>query len=183
MLMIRLQRIGRRNDAAYRIAVLEKARAARTGRVVEALGSYNPKTKAFNVDETRAKGWIAQGAQPTDTLKNLFITKGLMEGKKADVFPSSARKKAREAAQAAAAEAQKAAEADAAAKKAEAEAAAAASAEVPSESEVQEVEAAPAAEMPSESEVQEAPAAPEAAPQTPTEEPAPAEAAPEDPAA
>lgn len=111
--MIRLQRIGRRNDAAYRIAVLEKARAARTGRIVEGLGSYNPKTKAFVLDEERAKEWMGQGAQPTDTLRNLFIAKGILAGKQVDVFPASARKKAREAAAKAAEEAKAAEKASA----------------------------------------------------------------------
>ena len=121
MLMIRFQRIGRKNDPAYRISVLEKARAARAGRIVDQIGSYNPKTKAFNLDETRAKDWMGKGAQPTDTVRNLFIAKGVLTGKQVDVFPASARKKARLAAEKAAADA-------AAAKKAEAAAAEAAKA-------------------------------------------------------
>jgi len=96
--MIRFQRIGRKNDPAFRIVLLEHARAARTGRIVEQLGSYNPKTKAFSIDETRAREWMTKGAQPTDTVRNLLITKGVMEGKKANVFPASGRKKSAEAA-------------------------------------------------------------------------------------
>ena len=157
MLMIRLQRIGRRNDAAFRIAVLEKARAARAGRVVEALGSYNPKTKAFTLDETRAKEWMAHGAEPTDTLRNLFIAKGVMTGKQVDVFPSSARKKARLAEEKAAADA-------IAAKKAEEDAAAVEAAATPAP------EAAPEAPAAAE----DAPAEEVPAPETPAEEPAPA---------
>lgn len=109
MLMIRYQRIGRTNDPAFRIVLLEKARAARSSRILEQLGSYNPKTKALNLDEARVKEWIGQGAQPTDTVKNLLIAKGVLAGKKADSFPSSARKKARLAAQVAEAEASAAA--------------------------------------------------------------------------
>lgn len=98
MLMIRYQRIGRTNDPAFRIVLLEKARAARTGRIVEQLGSYNPKTKALRLDEARVKEWMGKGAQPTDTMRNLLISKGMLEGKKVNVFPSSGRKKMAEAA-------------------------------------------------------------------------------------
>src|SRR3989344_3154831 len=104
MLMIRYQRIGRTNDPAFRIVLLEKARAARTGRIVEQLGTYNPKTKALRLDEVRVKEWVSKGAQPTDTVRNLLITKGVLEGKKADVFPASGRKKMAEAAAKAVAE-------------------------------------------------------------------------------
>lgn len=177
MLMIRLQRTGRRNDAAFRIAVLEKARAARAGRIVEALGSYNPKTKAFAVDETRAKEWMAHGAQPTGTLKNLFITKGVMAGKKEDVFPASARKKAAEAAKKAAVEA-------AAAQKAEAEAAAAAAAAPATEAAEPEV-AAQAEETPMAAPApEEVPAVETPAAEVPVEsEPAPAASEEQQPAA
>lgn len=102
--MIRYQRIGRTNDPAFRIVLLEKARAARTGRIVEQLGTYNPKTKALRLDEARIKEWVGKGAQPTDTVRNLLITKGVLEGKKADVFPASGRKKMAEAAAKAVAE-------------------------------------------------------------------------------
>ena len=104
MLMIRYQRIGRTNDPAFRIVLLEKARAARTGRIVEQLGTYNPKTKALRLDEVRVKEWMSRGAEPTDTVRNLLITRGMLEGKKADVFPASGRKKMAEAAAKAVAE-------------------------------------------------------------------------------
>jgi len=87
MLMIRFQRIGRTNDPAFRIVLLEKTRAAKAGNITEQLGTYNPKSKALTLDEARVKEWIAKGAQPTDTIKNLLITKGIIEGKKVNVLP------------------------------------------------------------------------------------------------
>jgi small subunit ribosomal protein S16 len=87
MLMIRFQRIGRTNDPAFRIVVLEKARAAKTGRVTEQLGTYNPRTKAVTLDEAKVKEWIANGAQPSPTMHNFLITKGVIEGKKINVLP------------------------------------------------------------------------------------------------
>jgi len=86
MLMIRFQRIGRTNDPAFRIVLLEKARAAKDGNITEQLGTYNPKSKDFSIDAEKVKSWIAKGAQPTDSIKNLLITKGILEGKKINVL-------------------------------------------------------------------------------------------------
>ena len=158
MLMIRFQRTGRTNDPAFRIAVLEKERAAKAGNVVELLGTYNPKSKALTLNEEQVKHWLAMGAQPTDSIRNLLISKGVIEGKKVNVLPKKTPQKneaaiAAEAAAAAAAKA--AAEAEAAAAKAATEAAVApaeaapeptpAAEELPTEEEVA-AEAEPAAE-------------------------------------
>ncbi len=87
MLMIRFQRIGRTNDPAFRIVVLEKERAAKTGSIVELLGTYNPRSKALTLNEGRVQHWISKGAQPTGSIHNLLITKGVIEGKKVNVLP------------------------------------------------------------------------------------------------
>ncbi|MHB8913938.1 MAG: 30S ribosomal protein S16 [Minisyncoccota bacterium] len=129
--MIRFQRIGRTNDPAFRIAVLEKERAAKAGNVVELLGTYNPRSKALTLNEAHVKEWIAKGAQPTDSIKNLLISKGVIEGKKVNALPKKTPQKN---------EAAIAAEAAAVAEAAAAKKAAAAAAAAPA------VEAAPAAE-------------------------------------
>ena len=87
MLMIRFQRIGRTNDPAFRIVVLEKERAAKAGNIVELLGTYNPRSKALTLDEEHVKEWIAKGAQPTDSIHNLLVNKGVIQGKKVNVLP------------------------------------------------------------------------------------------------
>lgn len=51
------------------------------------LGSYNPKTKVATIDAEAAKGWIAKGAQLSGTVHNLFVTKGILSGKKVNVLP------------------------------------------------------------------------------------------------
>ena len=109
--MIRFQRIGRTNDPAFRIVVLEKERAAKAGNIVELLGTYNPRSKALTLDEASVKEWIAKGAQPTDSIRNLLISKGVIEGKKVNALPKKTPQKSEEAiaAEAAAAEAAKAA--------------------------------------------------------------------------
>ena len=113
MLMIRFQRIGRTNDPAFRIAVLEKERAAKAGNIVEQLGTYNPRSKALTLNEESVKGWIAKGAQPTDSIRNLLISRGVIEGKKVNALPKKTPQKSEKtiAAEAAAVAAAKAAEA------------------------------------------------------------------------
>ncbi|MGD0328326.1 MAG: 30S ribosomal protein S16 [Minisyncoccia bacterium] len=86
MLMIRFQRIGRTNDPAFRIVLLEKGRAAKAGNITEQLGTYNPRSKALTLDEARVKEWVARGAQLTGSIRNLLITKGIIEGKKVNVL-------------------------------------------------------------------------------------------------
>lgn len=94
MLMIRFQRIGRRNDPAFRIVVLEKERAAKDGNIVELLGTYNPRSKALTLDEAAVKEWMVKGAQPTDSIRNLLISKGVIEGKKVNALPRKTPQKA-----------------------------------------------------------------------------------------
>ncbi|MBI2025242.1 30S ribosomal protein S16 [Candidatus Kaiserbacteria bacterium] len=87
MLMIRFQRIGRTNDPAFRIVVLEKERAAKAGNIVELLGTYNPLSKALTLNEERVKYWISMGAQPTGSIHSLLISKGVITGNKVNVLP------------------------------------------------------------------------------------------------
>ena len=55
MLKMRLQRIGRKNDASFRVVVTDSRNAAKRGKNVELLGSYNPRTDTFQVDAEKAK--------------------------------------------------------------------------------------------------------------------------------
>jgi len=86
MLTIRFQRTGRKNNPAFRIVVLEKQRSPKAGNPLQVLGSYNPKTKHTVIDSERVKHWMSKGAQLSGTVNNLFITKGVIEGKKVNVL-------------------------------------------------------------------------------------------------
>lgn len=70
---IRLRRMGAKKSPFYRIVVAD-SRYPRDGRFIEEIGYYNPLTEPslVKVDSEKAKKWIAQGAQPTDTVKALF---------------------------------------------------------------------------------------------------------------
>ncbi|OGY41481.1 MAG: 30S ribosomal protein S16, partial [Candidatus Buchananbacteria bacterium RBG_13_36_9] len=81
MLAIRLSRKGKKKQPLYRVIVNEKTKDP-WGDYLENLGSYNPKTKELNLNIDRIKYWLSKGAQPSNTLWNMFIDKGIVEGKK-----------------------------------------------------------------------------------------------------
>ena len=99
--MIRLQRVGRINDPSYRVVVVERARAAKAGKYVERVGSYNPKSKERVLDAARIKYWMSVGAKPTGTMHNKLITAGIITGKKINVLPKKSAPKPVEAEKAA----------------------------------------------------------------------------------
>ena len=82
MLMIRLQRVGRKNNPAYRIVVTDKRTGPKSNKHIDLLGSYNPKSGIVQVDGEKAKYWISQGAQTSVTLHNILVSKKIIEGKK-----------------------------------------------------------------------------------------------------
>ena len=73
MVKIRLRRMGAKKNPYYRIVVAD-SHFQRDGRFIEEIGTYDPTAtpSAVNVDLERAKYWIANGAQPTDTVKALL---------------------------------------------------------------------------------------------------------------
>ncbi|MGH7736937.1 MAG: 30S ribosomal protein S16 [Candidatus Tyrphobacter sp.] len=80
MVKIRLRRMGAKKQPTYRFVVTD-SRAPRDGRFIEILGHYNPRTepKTLVVDETKAREWLAKGAQPTPTVRRLLAERGVME--------------------------------------------------------------------------------------------------------
>lgn len=81
MLRIRLSRVGRKNQAQFRLTVAD-ARRSPTGRFVEILGSYNPHTKEKVFKQERIEYWISKGAKPSSTVHNLLVDAGIVKGKK-----------------------------------------------------------------------------------------------------
>jgi|TARA_B100001758_G_scaffold71558_1_gene60328 small subunit ribosomal protein S16 len=71
MLKLRLKKCGRKGQASYRIVAMPSA-TKRDGKAVEELGFYNPHSNEANINVVRVKARLAQGAQPTDTVKNLL---------------------------------------------------------------------------------------------------------------
>ena len=75
---IRLRRMGAKKAPFYRIVVAD-SRYPRDGRFIEEIGYYNPleKPEVVKIDAEKAKKWIANGAQPTDTVKALLKKAGI----------------------------------------------------------------------------------------------------------
>jgi len=73
MVKIRLRRMGAKKAPFYRIVVAD-SRSPRDGRFIEELGTYNPAadSEKLKVDLERVQYWIANGAQPTDTVRGLI---------------------------------------------------------------------------------------------------------------
>ncbi len=77
---IRLRRMGAKKSPYYRVVVAD-SRYPRDGRFIEEIGTYNPLTEpsTFTVDGEKVKQWIANGAQPTDTVKSLLKKNGIVD--------------------------------------------------------------------------------------------------------
>lgn len=75
---IRLRRMGAKKAPFYRIVVAD-SRFPRDGRFIEEIGYYNPRTepKTVKIDGDKAVAWMNNGAQPTDTVKKLFVNAGI----------------------------------------------------------------------------------------------------------
>ena len=75
---IRLKRMGQKRNPIYRIVVAD-ARSPRDGRFIEEIGTYDPnhQPSVFTVDTEAAKKWLANGAQPTDTVEKIFKLAGV----------------------------------------------------------------------------------------------------------
>ncbi len=76
---IRLRRMGAKKAPFYRVVVAD-SRYPRDGRFIEEIGTYDPtkEPSAVNIDSEKAKKWIANGAQPTDTVKALLKKNGVL---------------------------------------------------------------------------------------------------------
>lgn len=80
MVRLRLRRIGAKAQPSYRVIAAEKE-APRDGRFIEILGNYNPRTEpaTIQLDEARIYDWLSKGAQPSESVAQLFKTTGLAE--------------------------------------------------------------------------------------------------------
>ena len=80
MVKIRLRRMGAKRAPFYRVVVAD-SKYPRDGRFIEEIGTYNPMTEPveINIDAEKAAKWIANGAQPTDTVKDLFKKNGIIK--------------------------------------------------------------------------------------------------------
>ena len=76
---LRLQRFGSKKNPFYRVIAAESGNS-RDGRFIDIIGTYNPLTNPSEVkiDEEKALKWLVNGAQPTDTVKNILSKQGII---------------------------------------------------------------------------------------------------------
>ena len=91
MLVIRLTRIGKKNQPTFRVVLAEKREAVK-GKFIEILGNYNPrlKTKAFKTE--RIKYWISKGAQASPTVHNMLVSENIVSGPKVKAWRPKVKK-------------------------------------------------------------------------------------------
>ncbi|MBE6155412.1 MAG: 30S ribosomal protein S16 [Firmicutes bacterium] len=77
---LRLKRMGSRQKPFYRI-VASDSRSPRDGKFIELIGTYNPLKgqEVVTVDEEKALKWLNNGAEPTDTVRNILSKQGIMK--------------------------------------------------------------------------------------------------------
>lgn len=81
---LRLTRMGAKKSPFYRIIAVD-SRKSRDGQYIEQVGYYNPVSDPveLKIDAEIAQKWLKNGAQPTDTVRDLFFKAGIIEDKKA----------------------------------------------------------------------------------------------------
>ena len=89
MLIIRLQRVGRVHEPTFRVVLVDSKRSTKSGQFLEILGNHDTRKAKnnSNVDADRINYWISKGAQLSDTMRNLLISKKVITGKKVNALP------------------------------------------------------------------------------------------------
>ncbi len=77
MLKLRLKRIGRKRQPAYRLVVME-SKSRRDGRPIDEVGSYDPISKKMYYSSEKIKKWLSFGVQPTKTVLQLLTKNNII---------------------------------------------------------------------------------------------------------
>jgi len=93
MLKIRFLRVGKKNQPAFKIVVINSKQAPRSGKFVEEVGFFNPLTKEKVLKKERILYWLKVGAKPSDPVFNLLVSEKIIEGKKIPVHKKKKEKK------------------------------------------------------------------------------------------
>lgn len=89
MLMIRLQRVGRKHEPVFRLVLTDSKNSTKSGKYLEVLGSYDPRqeNKIEQFDIVKIKDYMSKGAKLSDTVYNFLVSKKVIDGKKKNVLP------------------------------------------------------------------------------------------------
>lgn len=78
MLMIRLQRVGRKNDPSFRMVVTDSRNAPKSGKFIEIVGSYDARKKKPQFKGERVQYWLSKGAKTSDTVCQILQKSKIM---------------------------------------------------------------------------------------------------------
>lgn len=88
MLMVRLQRVGRKHEPVFRLVLTDSKNGPKSGKFLEILGNFDARRSEkaeFNVE--KVKHWISRGAKLSDTVHNLLVERKVIDGKKINTLP------------------------------------------------------------------------------------------------
>lgn len=86
--MIRLQRTGRKHEPTFRVVLTDSKSGPQSGKFLEILGSYDARQKdRATIKKDRITHWLSQGAKASDTVHNVLVDQGVVEGKKKNALP------------------------------------------------------------------------------------------------
>jgi len=88
MLMIRLQRVGRKNDPSFLVVITEKAHAAKSGAFLEIVGSYDARKDRVQLKGDRIQHWLSHGAKTSATVHNILVNAKIINAPKVNALPS-----------------------------------------------------------------------------------------------
>lgn len=77
MLVIRMQRTGRKGHAQFRVVVQDSRRTPTSGKIVAQVGTYDPHSKAININKERAQHYLDHGAQPSERVVVILKSEGI----------------------------------------------------------------------------------------------------------
>ena len=75
---MRLRRMGAKKAPTYRVIIAD-SRSPRDGRFIDEIGHFNPRSDELKIDADKAKTWLKNGAQPTDTVKALLKKSNIID--------------------------------------------------------------------------------------------------------
>lgn len=87
MLIIRLQRVGRKNDPSFRVVLTDSKNGPRSGKYLEILGSYDARKGKAQLEKDKIKHWLSVGAKTSGTLHNLLVSNKVITAPKLNVLP------------------------------------------------------------------------------------------------
>ncbi len=87
MLTMRLQQKKKKNEPHYRLVVTDQRNGVRSGKFIDIVGAYNPKSGSVELKKELITSWISKGVQLSDTVHNFLVEQKVIDAKKISSLP------------------------------------------------------------------------------------------------